>query len=72
MSDRALVGKVATVTGRVAPGTLGEVTVNVRGGTETYFARPADGHEELLPGHRVVIVEAAAGRTLYVTAFDVP
>ncbi len=30
----------------------------MRGGTETYFARPADGHEVLLPGHRVVIVEA--------------
>jgi hypothetical protein len=71
MADNPLVGKTATVTGRVAPGTVGEVSVNIRGGTETYFARPADGMEVLERGQQALIVGAAAGRTLYVTAFDV-
>ena len=71
MADRALVGKTATVTGRVAPGTLGEVAVSIRGGTERYFARPADGKEVIPAGEQVVIVGEAAGRTVYVTGFEV-
>jgi hypothetical protein len=71
MADRRLTGKTAIVTGRVAPGTLGEVSIAVRGGTETYFARPADGKETLLPGAQAVVVGEGAGRTVYITAFDV-
>ena len=68
MAEHRLVGKIATVTGRVAPGTVGEVVVHVRGGSETYFARPADGTEVIAAGHQVVVVSAGAGRTLYVSA----
>ncbi len=71
MADRSLVGKTASVTGRIAPGTIGEVAVSIRGGTETYFARSADGTEVIVTGQQVVIVGAAAGRTVYVTAFNV-
>lgn len=70
MVEHLLVGRQASVTGRVGPGTTGEVVVHVRGGTETYFARPADGVEVIEKGSQVVIVSAAAGRTLYVTSFD--
>lgn len=71
MVEFRLVGKPATVTGKVGPGITGEVAVHVRGGTESYFARPADGVEVIERGTQVVIVSAAAGRTLYVTAVDV-
>jgi membrane protein implicated in regulation of membrane protease activity len=68
MVEHRLVGKSATVTGKVGPGTTGEIAVHVRGGTESYFARPADGTEVIDKGTQVVIVSAAAGRTVYVTA----
>ena len=68
MAEQRLVGKTATVTGRVGPGTVGEVSVHVRGGSETYFARPADGAEVIEKGQQVLIVSAAPARTLYVTA----
>jgi hypothetical protein len=69
--EHRLIGKSATVTGRVGPGIVGEVAVHVRGGSESYFARPADGSEVIEKGQQVVIVNAAAGRTLYVTALGV-
>jgi len=69
MAD-ALVGRIATVTGRVAPGTVGEVAVNIRGGSESWFARPADGAEVIERGREVVVVSVGAGRTLFVTALD--
>ncbi len=65
------VPKSASVSGRVGPNTTGEVVVHVRGGTEYYFARPADGHEVIEKGHQVLIVNAAPGRILYVTALEV-
>ncbi|MCU1393512.1 MAG: hypothetical protein JWM34_1940 [Ilumatobacteraceae bacterium] len=71
MAEQLLVGKTATVTGRIAAGTVGEVAVKVRGGTETYFARPADNADVIEKGQQVLIVSAAAGRTVYVTAIEV-
>ena len=69
MPGDALVGKVGRVTGRVAPGVVGEVTVAIRGGSEAYFAHPYDGKEEIPRGSQVLIVDSAAPRTVYVTAY---
>jgi hypothetical protein len=71
MGDPSLIGKTGTVTGKVAPHTVGEVSVRIRGGTESYFARSVDGEEVIDKGRQVLIVNAAAGRLLYVTAMDV-
>jgi hypothetical protein len=71
MNERSLIGKTGSITGRVAPHSTGEVVVHVRGGTEYYFARSVDGLEVIEPGSQVLIVNAAPGRTLYVTALDV-
>ena len=71
MGDPSLIGKTGTVTGKVAPHTVGEVAVRIRGGTESYFARSVDGEEVIDKGRQVLIVNAAAGRMLYVTAMDV-
>jgi len=70
MSTRSLVGKTGRVTGRVAPNTVGEVIVSIRGGSEAYFAYPYDGQEEIQRGAQVLVVDAADPRTLYVTAFN--
>ncbi|MEY2445760.1 MAG: hypothetical protein QOE00_2340 [Ilumatobacteraceae bacterium] len=71
MAERSLIGKTGSITGRVAPHTTGEVLVNVRGGTEYYFARSVDGTEVIERGTQVLIVNAAPGRVLYVTTLEV-
>jgi hypothetical protein len=71
MAEKSLIGKTGSVTGRVAPNSTGEVVVHVRGGTEYYFARSVDGREVIEKGSQVLIVNAAPGRILYVTAIEV-
>ena len=71
MTEKSLIGKTGSISGRVAPNSTGEVVVQVRGGTEYYFARSVDGHEVIERGTQVLIVNAAPGRILYVTALDV-
>jgi hypothetical protein len=71
MAEKSLIGKTGSITGKVAPHTTGEVVVEVRGGTEYYFARSVDGQEVIERGSQVLIVNAAPGRVLYVTALDV-
>ena len=65
-----LIGVVGRVTGRVAPGTVGEVLLPVRGGVEAYYAYPADGEETIDQGARVVVVDFEPPRTVTVTRFD--
>jgi hypothetical protein len=71
MPEKSLIGKTGSITGKVAPHTTGEVVVHVRGGTEYYFARSVDGKEVIEKGSQVLIVNAAPGRILYVTAIEV-
>ena len=33
-----MIGRTGRVTGRVAPGAVGEVTVQIRGGSEAFYA----------------------------------
>ena len=65
-----LIGVIGRVTGRVAPGTVGEVLLPVRGGVEAYYAYPADGEETIDQGARVVVVDFEPPRTVTVTRFD--
>jgi hypothetical protein len=64
--DHTMVGKVARVTGKVAPGHTGEVMVSVRGGMEAFIAYPADG-ETIELNSRAVIIEYHAPRIVYVS-----
>jgi hypothetical protein len=64
-----LVGLQGRVTGTVGPGLVGEVMLNVRGGSEAFLAYPAlPDTEPLRPGTVVVVVEHLPPRTVYVTA----
>ena len=66
MADEEVVGKVGRVTGTVAPDVVGEVMIAIRGGTEAFNARPADG--ETLPiGARIVVIDYFPPRTVFVS-----
>jgi hypothetical protein len=66
MADHRVIGKEAVVTGKVAPDTVGEVLLRVRGSSETFLAHPAEG--ETIPVQtRVVVLEHWPPRTVVVT-----
>jgi hypothetical protein len=66
MADHRVIGKEGVVTGRVAPDTVGEVLLRVRGSTETFLAHPAEG--ETIPlNSRVVVLEYWPPRTVVVS-----
>ena len=65
--DHDLVGKSGRVTGKVAPGTVGEVMIAVRGGVEAFYAYPADDTEEIEVGARIVVLDYEPPRTVVVT-----
>jgi len=66
MSDQRVVGKIGRVTGTVAPGSLGEVMIPIRGGSEAFLAR-TDGKETLPVGARIVVLEYLPPRTVLVS-----
>ena len=63
-----MIGKTGRVTGRVAPGTTGEVHISVRGGTEAFSAFPANGTDTFEPGTKVEVEDFQAPRCVYVRA----
>jgi hypothetical protein len=63
-----LVGLQGRVTGRVAPGLVGEVIVQVRGGAEAFMAYAAENGEQIAVGAIVVVMEYHPPRTVYVSA----
>ena len=66
MADHRVIGKEAVVTGKVAPDTVGEVLLRVRGSSESFLAYPAEG--ETIPVQtRVVVLEYWPPRTVVVT-----
>jgi hypothetical protein len=68
--DHEVVGKVGRVTGAVAPGTVGEVMIPVRGGVESFYAYPADGEETIEQGARVLVIDYEPPRTVTVSRFN--
>ena len=62
-----MVGKMGRVTGTIGPGKLGEVMVEVRGGSEAFHAYAADTDDTIARGARVVVVEYYPPRTVVVT-----
>ena len=54
------------VSATVGPDRLGEVMVSIRGGTEAFDARPYTPDEVILEGVRVIVMEFAPPRLVYV------
>ncbi|MBG0827180.1 hypothetical protein HS041_05320 [Planomonospora sp. ID67723] len=61
-----MVGKQGRVTGRIGPGLVGEVMLQVRGGVEAFYAHPTVPDEEISVGSIIVVVEYFPPRTVYV------
>jgi hypothetical protein len=66
MADHRVIGKEGIVTGKVAPDTIGEVLLRVRGSSEPFLAHPAEG-ETIPPNWRVVVLEYWPPRTVVVS-----
>jgi hypothetical protein len=65
-----VVGKLARVTAAITPGHLGEVSIEVRAGTERFLACAAD-KDATIPRHsQVVVVGSLGGRTVEVAPTD--
>ena len=69
MADE-VVGRVGRLTGTVGPGRIGEVLVEVRGGTERFHAYPADGTTTIAKGSRVIVTGSRSGRAVEVAPFS--
>lgn len=67
MADHSILGKTGRVTGTIGPGKLGEVMIEIRGGSEAFHAYCADQDETLIKGTRIAVVEYYAPRTVLVT-----
>jgi hypothetical protein len=66
MPDQVVVGKPGRVTGKIAPGLVGEVMVAVRGGSEAFHAYAEDGEATIAVGAPVLVVEYFPPRTVTV------
>jgi hypothetical protein len=68
MSDR-VESKIGRVTGRIAPGTIGEVRIPYSGGTETFNAHSFDEGEVIEVGTEIIVVDRVGPRTVKVTPY---
>ncbi len=68
-ADHAVIAKVGRVTGRIAPGSIGEVVIPIRGGSEAFNAYALDGALVIEVGTRVLIVEQDSPRSVRVEPY---
>jgi hypothetical protein len=54
--DRSLTGKIGRVTGRIGPGTIGEVMLPYLGGTMAFHAHPFDKTSYFALGDEVLVI----------------
>jgi hypothetical protein len=64
--DRSLTGKIGRVTGRIGPGTIGEVMLPVRGGTSAFHAHPFDKSSVFAVGEQVLVIYFQPPQTVFV------
>lgn len=64
--NRSLTGKIGRVTGKIGPGTLGEVMLPYMGGTSAFFALPFDKSSEYQVGEKVLVIYFEPPQTVYV------
>jgi hypothetical protein len=68
-SDHEVLTKVGRVVGAIEPGSMGEVMIPIRGGTEVFFAYGGDPEETLPKGTRVVVIDYEPPRTVTVSRY---
>lgn len=67
--DDFVITKVGRVTGRIAPGQIGEIVLSIRGGSEAFNALALDPQQVIEVGSRVVVVEQDSARTVRVEPY---
>ena len=67
--DQTVLAKVGRVTGRIAPGQVGEVMIPIRGGSEAFNAYALEPDTVIGVGSRVVVVEFEPPRTVRVQPY---
>ena len=66
MAETGIESAVGEVTGRIGPGTIGEVLIDIRGGREAFHAYAYDAGEVIDVGTEVVVVERVGPRSVKV------
>ncbi|MCA4135561.1 hypothetical protein [Arthrobacter sp. M4] len=64
--DTSLTGRIGRVTGRIGPGTIGEVMLPYRGGTSAFHAYPYDKVSEYAVGEKVMVIYFEPPQTVFV------
>ncbi|MDQ0634982.1 hypothetical protein QFZ40_002891 [Arthrobacter pascens] len=64
--DRSLTGQIGRVTGRIGPGTIGEVMLPYLGGTNAFHAHPFDKTSVFRVGDEVLVIYFEPPQTVYV------
>ncbi|RAX18145.1 hypothetical protein DC347_05395 [Pseudarthrobacter sp. AG30] len=64
--DRSLTGKIGRVTGRIGPGTIGEVMLPYLGGIMAFHAYPYDKSSGFAVGEEVLVIYYDPPQTVYV------
>ncbi|MET3719291.1 MULTISPECIES: hypothetical protein [unclassified Arthrobacter] len=64
--DRSLTGKIGRVTGRIGPGTIGEVMLPYLGGIMAFHAHPFDKTSTFAVGDEVLVIYLEPPQTVYV------
>ena len=64
--DRSLTGKIGRVTGRIGPGTIGEVMLPYLGGIMAFHAYPYDKTSGFAVGEEVLVIYYDPPQTVYV------
>jgi hypothetical protein len=65
-----VIGRTGRVTGRVAPGTVGEVTLQIRGGSEAFYAYASDPGVIIEKGIRVKVDDHQPPQTVFVSPVE--
>lgn len=65
-ADTSLTGKIGRVSGRIAPGTVGEVMLPYLGGTSAFHAYPYDKVSEYAVGEKVMVIYFEPPQTVFV------
>ncbi|HEY1156038.1 MAG TPA: hypothetical protein VGE95_07100 [Arthrobacter sp.] len=64
--DRSLTGKIGRVTGRIGPGTIGEVMLPYLGGIMAFHAHPFDKASDFPVGAEVLVIYFDPPQSVYV------
>jgi len=69
-SEHPVIGRTGRVTGRVAPGTVGEVTLQIRGGSEAFYAYASDPRAVIEKGVKVIVDDDQPPLTVFVSPVE--